>query len=146
MFQNSGSRESATYLLPCYLRSATILKVLLTKRYLKLSLRVALFNKAALPSIRAEPEVADALTEEIIDQVWAEVMVRYSAGETWWLDRDKLLDLFQVGLASAYSRHFGHLNQPVALQLFVGLFAVDCIKGIGKPALSEGVYREKISY
>ena len=38
----------------------------------------------------AEPEVADALTEEVIDQVWAEVMVRYSAGEVWWLDDKKI--------------------------------------------------------
>lgn len=26
------------------------------------------------------------LTEDIIDQVWAEIMVRYNAGETWYLD------------------------------------------------------------
>lgn len=38
----------------------------------------------------AEPEIADALTEEVIDQVWAEVMVRYSAGEVWWLDDKKI--------------------------------------------------------
>lgn len=36
-----------------------------------------------------ERSVADALTEEVIDQVWAEVVVRYNAGEVWWLD-DKM--------------------------------------------------------
>ena len=36
------------------------------------------------------PEVADALTEEIIDQVWAEVTVRYNAGEVWWLDDENV--------------------------------------------------------
>ena len=36
------------------------------------------------------PEVADALTEEIIDQVWAEVTVRYNAVEVWWLDDENV--------------------------------------------------------
>ena len=34
----------------------------------------------------AERSVADALDEEIIDQIWAEIVVRYNAGENWWLD------------------------------------------------------------
>lgn len=29
---------------------------------------------------------ADALTEEIVDQIWAEIVVRYRAGESWYLD------------------------------------------------------------
>ena len=37
----------------------------------------------------AERSVADALDEEVIDQVWAEIVVRYNAGENWWLD-DKM--------------------------------------------------------
>lgn len=37
----------------------------------------------------AERSVADALDEEVIDQVWAEIVTRYNAGEVWWLD-DKM--------------------------------------------------------
>lgn len=31
-------------------------------------------------------ETGDYLTDDVIDQVWAEVMVRYNAGEVWYLD------------------------------------------------------------
>ena len=31
-------------------------------------------------------EYADALTEEVVDQIWAEALVRYEAGERWHLD------------------------------------------------------------
>lgn len=34
-------------------------------------------------------EVGDYLTAEVVDQVWAEIVVRYSAGEQWYLD-DKI--------------------------------------------------------
>lgn len=30
-------------------------------------------------------ELADGLTDEIVDQIWAEILVRYHAGETWYL-------------------------------------------------------------
>lgn len=35
-----------------------------------------------------DPLIADELTDEVIDQVWAEIMVRYKAGEVWWLDAE----------------------------------------------------------
>lgn len=35
-----------------------------------------------------EAEVADSLTDDVIDQVWAEIMVRYNAGEVWWLSEE----------------------------------------------------------
>lgn len=31
-------------------------------------------------------EVGDYLTPEVVDQIWAEIVVRYSAGEQWYLD------------------------------------------------------------
>lgn len=34
-------------------------------------------------------EVGDYLTPEVVDQIWAEIVVRYSAGEQWYLD-DKI--------------------------------------------------------
>lgn len=30
-------------------------------------------------------EMADSLTEEVVDQIWAEIVVRYEAGEQWYL-------------------------------------------------------------
>lgn len=33
-------------------------------------------------------EMADALTDELVDQIWAEIMVRYDAGEKWYLSDD----------------------------------------------------------
>jgi hypothetical protein len=32
--------------------------------------------------------LGDSLTEEVIDQVWAEIMVRYNAGEDWYLSAE----------------------------------------------------------
>lgn len=31
---------------------------------------------------------AESLTEEIVDQIWAEIVIRYKAGEAWYLDSD----------------------------------------------------------
>lgn len=33
-------------------------------------------------------EMADTLTEELVDQIWAEIMTRYDAGEKWYLSEE----------------------------------------------------------